>query len=86
MVSIQGQLDRIFRGDFKGVFNPSKTVTIEQDQTAKDFSQYRLRFGKGKDDYFLAEGDPQDIEALQEIVSKVIESPTQLKKIKDLRF
>ena len=84
MVSIQGQLDRIFRGDFKGVFNPSKTVTIEQDQTAKDSSQYRLRFGKGKDDYFLAEGDPQDIEALQEIVSKVIESPTQLKKIKDL--
>lgn len=82
MVSIQGHLDRIFKGDFRGAFKPSKTVTIEQDP--EDPSKKCLRFGKGQEDYFRVEGDKRDVEALQEIVSKVIESPSQLKKIKDL--
>lgn len=39
MVGIQEQSDRIFRGDFKGVFNPSKTVSIEKNQADKNSLQ-----------------------------------------------
>ena len=69
-------------GDVKGAFRTSETVKIEKDPN--DPTKDVLRFGDGKDDYFPVEGDKKDKEALREILSKVIESPTQLKKIKDL--
>jgi len=75
-------LQSLFSGKKKEFVSNSQTVKIEKDPNdpAKDI----LRFGDGKDDYFPVEGDKKDKEALREILSKVIESPTQLKKIKDL--
>lgn len=57
-------------------------MKIEKDPNdpAKDV----LRFGDGKDDYFQVEGTKMDKERLREILSKVVESPTMLKKIRDL--
>lgn len=78
-------LQRVFSGvtgDFKGAFRTRETVKIEKDPN--DPEQEILRFGDGKDDYFPVEGTQTDKEALREILSKVIESPTQLKKIRDL--
>lgn len=78
-------LQRVFSGvtgDFKGAFRTRETVKIERDPN--DPEQEILRFGDGKDDYFPVEGTQTDKEALREILSKVIESPTQLKKIRDL--
>lgn len=69
-------------GDIKGAFRTQETVKIEKDPN--DPTKDILRFGDGKDDYFPVEGDQKDKEALREILSKVIESPTQLKKIRDL--
>ena len=69
-------------GDFKGGFRTQETVKIEKDPN--DPTKDILRFGDGKDDYFPVKGDQKDKEALREILSKVIESPTQLKKIRDL--
>ncbi len=75
-------LQSLFSGKKKEFVSNSQTVKIEKDPNdpVKDI----LRFGNGKDDYFPVEGDKKDKEALREILSKVIESPTQLKKIKDL--
>ena len=78
-------LQRVFSGatlDFKGAFRANDTVKIEKDPNdpAKDV----LRFGDGKDDYFQVEGTQMDKERLREILSKVVESPTMLKKIRDL--
>lgn len=69
-------------GDVKGAFRTKETVKIEKDPN--DPERDILRFGDGKDDYFPVKGDQKDKEALREILSKVIESPTQLKKIRDL--
>lgn len=69
-------------GDVKGAFRTRETVKIEKDPN--DPEKEILRFGDGKDDYFPVEGTQTDKEALREILSKVIESPTQLKKIRDL--
>ena len=69
-------------GDVKGAFRTQETVKIEKDPN--DPTKDILRFGDGKDDYFPVKGDQKDKEALREILSKVIESPTQLKKIRDL--
>ena len=78
-------LQRVFSGatlDFKGAFRANDTVKIEKNPNdpEKDF----LRFGEGKDDYFEVEGTKTDKERLREILSKVVESPTMLKKIRDL--
>ena len=75
-------LQSLFGGKKKEFVSNSQTVKIEKDPN--DPEQDILRFGDGKDDYFPVEGDKEDKEALREILSKVIESPTQLKKIRDL--
>ena len=78
-------LQRVFMGltgDVKGAFRTQETVKIEKDPN--DPTKDILRFGEGKDDYFPVKGTQTDKEALREILSKVIESPTQLKKIRDL--
>ncbi len=78
-------LQRVLSGatlDFKGAFRTNDTVKIEKDPN--DPTKDVLRFGVGIDDYFPVKGNQKDKEALREILSKVIESPTQLKKIKDL--
>ena len=69
-------------GDFKGGFRTQETVKIEKDPN--DPTQDILRFGEGKDDYFKLTGSRFGKESMREILSKVIESPTQLKKIRDL--
>ena len=78
-------LQRVFSlslGDFKGAFRTQDTVKIEKDPN--DPTQDILRFGEGKDDYFKLTGSRAGKESMREILSKVIESPTQLKKIRDL--
>lgn len=78
-------LQRVFSGvtgDFKGAFRTRETVKIEKDPN--DPEQEILRFGDGKDDYFQVKGTKTDKERLCEILSKVVESPTMLKKIRDL--
>ena len=78
-------LQRVFSlsvGDFKGAFRTQDTVKIEKDPN--DPTQDILRFGEGKDDYFKLTGSRAGKESVREILSKVIESPTQLKKIRDL--
>ena len=69
-------------GDFKGGVRTQETVKIEKDPN--DPTQDILRFGEGKDDYFKLTGSRFGKESMREILSKVIESPTQLKKIRDL--
>lgn len=78
-------LQRVFSGatlDFKGAFRANDTVKIEKNPN--DPEKDVLRFGEGKDDYFEVEGTKTDKERLREILSKVVESPTMLKKIRDL--
>lgn len=78
-------LQRVFSGatlDFKGAFRANDTVKIEKNPN--DPEKDVLRFGEGKDDYFEVEGTKMDKERLREILSKVVESPTMLKKIRDL--
>ena len=75
-------LQSLFGGKKKEFVSSSQTVKIEKDPN--DPEKEILRFGDGKDDYFPVKGDKEDKEALREILSKVIESPTQLKKIRDL--
>lgn len=82
------RLDRIGTGDFRGAFRTKQTVRIEEhpdkDDPGKARTEYVLRFGPGKDDYLAVVGSAKHREDLREILSKVIESPAQLKKIKDL--
>lgn len=78
-------LQRVFSlslGDVKGAFRTSETVRIEKDPN--DAAKEILRFGEGKDDYFKLEGSQFGKESVREIIAKVVESPTQLKKIRDL--
>ena len=75
-------LQSLFGGKTQAFVSNSQTVKIEKNPN--DPTKDVLRFGDGKDDYFPVEGDRKDKEALREILSKVVESPTQLKKIKDL--
>ncbi len=75
-------LQSLFGGKKQPFVSNSQTVKLEKDPN--DETKEILRFGDGKDDYFPVKGDKEDKEALREILSKVIESPTQLKKIKDL--
>lgn len=78
-------LQRVFSGvtgDFKGAFRTNDTVKIEKDPNDPD--REILRFGNGKDDYFQVEGTRTEKERLREILSKVVESPTMLKKIRDM--
>ena len=75
---------RLQKGDFKGAFAPAKNVTVENDP--QDSLRHRLRFGEKEDDYFLLalKTEPEDEARLCEILSKVIESPAQLKKIRNM--
>lgn len=75
-------LNRIFSADFKGAFQPTDKVRIETHPD--DGKQSVLRFGDGGDDFLPVEGTPDEKRDLAEILSKVIESPTQLKKLRDL--
>ncbi len=78
-------LQRVFSlslGDVKGAFRTSETVRIEKDPN--DAAKEILRFGDGKDDYFKLEGSRFGKEGVREIIAKVVESPSQLKKIRDL--
>lgn len=75
-------LNRVFKGDFKGAFQPTKTVAVEMNPY--DASRRVLRFGKGEDDWFPAAGEQADLSDLAEILSKAIESPSLLKKIRNM--
>lgn len=75
-------LNRIFNGDFKGAFQPTDKVRVEPHPD--DDKRKVLRFGDGKDDFLPVEGTSEEMRDLAEILSKVVESPTQLKKIRDL--
>ena len=75
-------LNRIFSADFKGAFQPTDKVRVEKHPD--DDKQSVLRFGDGGDDFLPVEGTPDEKRDLAEILSKVIESPTQLKKLRDL--
>ncbi len=75
-------LNRIFSADFKGAFQPTDKVRVEKHPD--DDKQSVLRFGDGKDDFLPVEGTPDEMRDLAEVLSKVIESPTQLKKLRDL--
>ena len=75
-------LQLLFGGKKKEFVSNSQTVKIEKDPDYP--TEDILRFGDGKDDYFPVEGTQEDKEALRKILSLVIESPTQLKKIRDL--
>ena len=75
-------LQSLFGGKTQAFVSNSQTVKIEKDPN--DPEQEILRFGDGKDDYFQVKGTKTDKERLCEILSKVVESPTMLKKIRDL--
>lgn len=82
--NVFARVNALRTGDFKGAFRTEQTVSIEKHPEHPE--RYVLRFGAGKDDYFSVgeKVDAMGREALREILSKVIESPTQLKKIKGL--
>ncbi len=69
-------------GDFKGAFTTSKTVSLEKMKDNPD--QEILRFGPKETDYFPVEGNSFQKAALREILSKVLESDSMLKKIRAL--
>ncbi|MBO4643477.1 MAG: hypothetical protein J5716_02590 [Alphaproteobacteria bacterium] len=80
--TLEGRIRSLANGDFQGAFRTKQTVFVE-DHPDKP-GEHILRFGSGKDDYFPVSGSAEDEEFLCEVLSKVIESPTQLKKIKNM--
>mgnify|MGYP007043621589 FL=1 len=82
MASFLQRMFSLSLGDVKGAFRANDTVKIEKDPN--DPTKDILRFGEGKDDYFKVSGSRTGKESMREILSKVIESPTQLKKIRAL--
>ena len=76
------RVNAIKSGDFRGAFRSKQTVFIEKHP--ENPNKYVLRFGEGKDDYIPVAGDAKSREAMREILSKVMESPAQRKKIQDM--